>query len=86
MSNRAATMADPPPLQSLSHISDSEFAIPQPLHDVSHLAPPTTSSLGRALLTPAMGHHAFHDGVGHPLSDTPVLGSAPSTASNSPRM
>jgi 6-phosphofructo-2-kinase len=87
MSNRAAavTMANPPPLQSLFNINDSEFAIPEPLHESNFLAPPPTSALGRPLITTAMGHHTFQDGVGHPLSDSP-LGSAPSTASNSPRM
>jgi 6-phosphofructo-2-kinase len=85
MNNRAAATMTNPPLQNLSDISDSEFAIPRPLHEASHLAPPTATSLGRALLTPAMGHHAFHEGVGHPLSDTP-MGSGPSTASSSPRM
>jgi 6-phosphofructo-2-kinase len=86
LTSRAATTMSNPPLENLPNVpNDNEFAIPAPLHDTSHLAPPTITSLGRALSTAAMGSHAFHDGVGHPLSDTP-MGSAPSTASNSPRM
>lgn len=86
MSSRAAATMPNPPLQNLPTLTDHhDFEIPAPLHDTSHLAPPLTSLLGRALLSPAMGNHAFIDGVGHPLSDTP-MGSAPSTASNSPRM
>jgi len=43
------------------------------------LAPPAITGLGRALQT------GFYNGAGRALNDTP-LGSAPSTASNSPRL
>lgn len=68
--------------------STLESAPIPPLHTAhqGRLAPPLPTSLGRAFLNnTAMGNHDYHDGVGHPRSDTPA-GSTPSTAPSSPRL
>lgn len=90
MSNRLAAMSSTPnptpplPLNTITNITERDFDLPKPLHNTNNLlAPPATSSLGRALQ--AMGSNGPVDGVGHALSDTP-LGSAPPSAPGSPRM
>jgi 6-phosphofructo-2-kinase len=84
MSNRVlATSASE--LKNISNISEQDFQIPRFTHDTL-LVPQATTSAGRALQDVNMnGHGPLQDGVGHPLSDTP-LGSAPSTAPGSPRL
>ena len=93
INTRAATMAPPPPptststpspLANITNLDAHEFEIPRPAYK-TYLAPPPTA-LGRVLQAANMaGGQFFVDGVGHPLSDTP-MGSAPSTAPSSPRM
>jgi hypothetical protein len=82
----SSTMSSPPlspaPNPSTTTTADHNLAIPK-LHEPqqSHAAPPTTTSLGRALLG-----NTLHEGVGHPLSDTPMGSATPATAPGSPRM
>lgn len=60
------------------------FSLPKPaISDDNHLAPPR--ALGHALKSVGMISSGLQNGVGHPLSDTP-LPSAPSTAPSSPRL
>jgi 6-phosphofructo-2-kinase len=79
----------PPPSNSLTNITNidsHQFEIPKPAYK-TFLTPPTPqpTALGRALQVANMAGHSLQNGVGHPLSDTP-MGSAPSTAPSSPRM
>jgi hypothetical protein len=89
MSNRAAAMSPQPPLGSVTNITERDFAFLRPLHD-THLAPPTTGALGRALQAVTMGNNNHSNlGVGHAPNDTPIgsaPSTAPSTAPGSPRL
>ncbi|KAH8820460.1 6-phosphofructo-2-kinase-like protein 1 [Xylogone sp. PMI_703] len=80
--------ASPPSSNMVTTVNgDSTLSNKTAVRDAaSHLAPPPSTSLSRALQVAGVaGHSLLHDGVGHPLSDTP-LGSTPSTAPGSPRI
>ncbi|KAH8657054.1 putative 6-phosphofructo-2-kinase PB17E12.14c [Tricladium varicosporioides] len=80
-----AAQNEPPPLESITHISEHHFTKPYTrIPTENRLAPPPKTSLGRAFHAVGMGG-SLYNGFGHALSDTP-LGSAPSTAPSSPRL
>jgi 6-phosphofructo-2-kinase len=79
-------------ITNIANILDKDFAISEPAFNTFVTPPTPQKAPGGALAQVLHGasmtadtSHGFHDGVGHPLSDTPIHSEA-STAPGSPRM